>query len=185
MTNKAIVFAINDYCRKNHTEAKGSHYSGSDESLIDIVIACWDKAVVGFTDGVFEVPVPAEGFFSGLVDLAAKPNAVLNAKFAPRQEGEDPVLSVRGEAALKAPAGQVRIIVYSHDVLAADNDATTDADFEIITILAEPAGDKAPMPPVTMARNFLHAKGGTKGEFTPEQFAESIMYWAQHVIAGD
>jgi hypothetical protein len=185
MNNKTIVFALNDFCRANHTEAKGSHYAGSDESLIDLVVACWDKREEGFRPGVFEVPVPAEGFFSGVVDLCAKPNAVLNAKFEPRRKGEDPVLSVRGEAALKAPAGQVRIIVYSHEVLAADGDNSTDADFEVITILAEPAGDKAPMPPVTMARNFLDAAGGTKGDFTPQQFAESIMYWAQHVVAGD
>jgi len=120
----------------------------------------------------------------GVVDLVAKPNAVLNAKFTPRREGEDPVLTVRGEAALKAPATQVRIICYAHDLLAKDGDNSTDANFEVITILAE-IGEKAPMPPVTMARNFLNAAGGTKGDFTPQQFAESIMYWAQHVVAGD
>jgi hypothetical protein len=178
-------FSINAFCKGNHTESKGSHYSGSEESLLALVRAGWEGKKAGFTDGVWEVTVPAEGFFSGVVDLKANPKAVLLPSFAPRRDGEDPVLSVRGEAALKAPAGQVRIIVYSHDVLAADGDNSTEADFEVITILAEPAGEPAPMPPITMARNLLGLSGGTKGEFSPEDFAKSIMYWAQNVVAGE
>jgi hypothetical protein len=38
------------------------------------------------------------------------------------------------------------------------------------------------MAPVTMARNFLGLVGGTRGEFTAEQFAKSIMYWATHAV---
>ena len=188
MNNKSktvSVFALNDFCRANHTEAKGSHFAGGDEKLIDLVVACWDQRKAGFREGVWEVPVPAEGFFAGVVDLKANPNAVLHASFKARRDGEDPVLSVRGEAALKAPAAQVRVIVYSHEVLAADGDNSTDADFEIVTILAELEGPQAPMPPITMARNFLGLSGGTKGEFTAEQFAEAIMYWSQHVVAGE
>lgn len=176
--------AINDFCLANHTESKGSHFAGSTEELIALVSAHWDERKPGFTEGCVEVAVPPDRFFSGVVDLAAKPNAVLNAKFEARREGEDAVLSVRGEAALKAPATQVRIICYSHDLLAKDGDNSTEAEFEVITILAE-VGEKAPMPPVTMARNFLNETGGTKGDFTPQQFAESIMYWARHVVAGD
>jgi hypothetical protein len=175
--------AINDYCRNNHSEDKGSHYAGSEESLLALVAANWDKRKPGFTEGCAEVSVPPEGFFSGVVDLVAKPKAVLTPRFAPRQEGEDPVLSVHGEPALKAPAKRVRIILYSHDLLAKDGDNTTEAEFEIITILAECDEEEAPMPPVTMARNFLNLDGGTKGDFSPEDFAKAIMYWSQHVIA--
>ncbi len=185
MENK-MKLAINDYCLSNHTEEKGSHYAGSNESLLALVSAHWDARKPGFTEGCVEVPVPAEGFFSGVVDLRAKPKAVLTPRFAPRQNGEDPILSVHGEPSLKAPAKSVRIICYSHDLLRpADkpSEATTDAEFEIITILAECDDEPAPMPPVTMARNFLNLDGGTKGDFSPEDFAKSIIYWSQHVVA--
>jgi hypothetical protein len=182
MTNK-MKLAANQFAIDSHTPEKGSHYAGSWDSLVELVLANWDNSVPGFTDGCIEVTVPPEGFFSGVVDLAAKPKAVLTAKFAPRRNGEDSVLSVHGEPALKAPAKRVRIICYSHDLLAKDKENTTDAHWEIITVLAECDEEQAPMPPVTMARNFLNLDGGTKGDFTPEDFAKSILYWSQHVIA--
>ncbi len=37
-----------------------------------------------------------------------------------------------------------------------------------------------PMHPLTMARNYLVKKGGTKGRYTAAQFAEAIWYWSQH-----
>jgi hypothetical protein len=175
--------ALNDFCTSNHSEEKGSHYAGSNESLLALVEAHWEGRKPGFTEGCVEVTVPAEGFFSGVVDLCAKPKAVLTPRFAPRREGEDPVLSVHGEPALKAPAKSVRIICYSHDLLSKDKENSTDAEWEVITILAECDAEPAPMPPVTMARNFLNLDGGTKGDFSPEDFAKSIVYWSQHVIA--
>ena len=42
--------------------------------------------------------------------------------------------------------------------------------------------EEEPMDPYTMARNFLHLKGGTKGDFTAEQFAQSIVYWNNHAM---
>ena len=181
-----MKLAPNQFAIDNHTEEKGSHYGGSNASLVELVLASWENQKPGFTDGCIEVTVPVEGFFSGVVDLVAAPRAVITAKFAPRRNGEDPVLSVKGEPALKAPAKSVRIICYSHDLLRpADkpSEATTDAEWEIITILAECDTEPAPMPPVTMARNFLNLDGGTKGEFSPEDFAKSMMYWSQHVVA--
>lgn len=191
-----MKLAPNQFAIDSHTEEKGSHYSTpvarrgrgrSDwDDLVALVLESWENQKPGFTEGCIEVTVPVEGFFSGVVDLVAAPKAVVTAKFAPRRNGEDPVLSVKGEPALKAPAKSVRVICYSHDLLRpADkpSEATTDAEWEIITILAECDTEPAPMPPITMARNFLNLDGGTKGEFSPEDFAKSIIYWAQHVVA--
>jgi hypothetical protein len=38
------------------------------------------------------------------------------------------------------------------------------------------------MDPMTMARNFLVLEGGTKGDFTAQQFAESIVFWSTHAL---
>ncbi len=181
-----MKLATNQFAIDNHTPSKGSHYGGSWDSLVELVLVNWDNQKPGFTDGCIEVTVPTEGFFSGVVDLCAKPKAVLNACFSPRRNGEEPILSVHGEPALKAPAKSVRIICYSHDLLRPKDkpsEATTDAEWEIITVLAECDGEPAPMPPVTMARNFLNLDGGTKGSFSRKDFAKSIMYWSQHVVA--
>lgn len=185
MTNTMPTIAINSFCRSNHTTSKGSHYAGSEESLLALVATAWADRKPGFTDGVWEVTVPPEGFFAGVVSLVVNPKAVLHASFRPRREGESPVLDVRGEACLKHPASLVRIICYSHDLLAADGDNSTDAEFEVVTILAEPTGEAGPMPPITMARNFLGIAGGTNSEFSAEDFALSIIYWAKHVVAGE
>jgi Protein of unknown function (DUF3228) len=64
--------------------------------------------------------------------------------------------------------------------------ATTEpefAEYELIAILAHPTGQEAPMDPLTMARNFLVKKGGTKGDFSAQQFAESIWFWSQHAMS--
>lgn len=185
-----MKLAPNQFAIDNHTPSKGSHYGGSWDSLVELVLAHWDNQKPGFTDGCVEVTVPAEGFLTGVVTLkdvikALAPVVDLRTEFGSRRKGEEPVLYTRAPAKFKSPAKSVRIICYSHDLLNQDGDCTTNAEFEIITILAEAGTEPAPMPPVTMARNFLNLEGGTKGDFSPEDFAKSIMYWSQHVIAED
>ncbi len=103
------------------------------------------------------------------------------ARFQARREGEDPfvVVTARGE---KAPAALVEVVCYRHDVLAAENNASTEADWEIVSINARDSQEKEPQHPVSMARNMLGLSGGTPAEYTPKQFAEAIVYWSTRAM---
>ena len=171
------TFAPNQFALDNHTARKGSHFEGGWDNLMSLVKENWDKKTPGFTDGCFEVPLPPAGFFAGVVDLrTVSPDSLnmseLHASFEARTGmEEEPMISVRCDAKHKAPALKVRVICYSHELLG--KEATTGADFELVTILAEPFEEPAPMPPVT------------KGKFSAEDFAKSIIFWAQHAVAAD
>ena len=102
-------------------------------------------------------------------------------KFEPRREGEAPFIQVLAEGATKIPAKRVEIVLYRHDVLMESNEASSGAEWEIISVNAHPTEEESPMTPLTMARNFLQLKGGTKGDYTAEQFARSIVYWSTRV----
>ena len=58
--------------------------------------------------------------------------------------------------------GLVSLILYRHDVLVENNENTTNADWELISINAIPREKKMPIGPVTMMRNQLDLNGGTK-----------------------
>lgn len=176
---------VNEFALTHHTVLRGSHYAGSWERLIDLVLSHWEMRQEGFAPGVVEVPVPAEDFYAGLVDLREVPGTVpLRASFAAREGmDEEPMIAVRVPASYKARATRVRVVCYDRETLG--DEASTDADWEIVTILAEATEEPAPMPPITMARNFLGLAGGTKGDFSAEDFAKSIVFWAQHAVAAD
>jgi hypothetical protein len=160
-----------------------SYYGGSELSLVELINNSIDDEdpKPGYRDGVVLVRVPAEGFFSGLVQL--EPGDDLVAEFKSRRPGEDAFVNVR---ALKdpQPAGHVEVVLYSHAVLAEDNEASDDdpESWEVISVNAQPKAGDVPMDPMTMARNFLGLAGGTKAAFTPEQFAQSILFWSRHVM---
>ena len=62
-----------------------------------------------------------------------------------------------------------------------NNENTTSADWELISINAIPKGlDKLPMGPVTMMRNQLNLVGGTKASYTKDEWAESVRFWQKY-----
>ena len=164
--------AVNSFAKRQTAQSHYSHYAGTWEALTALVAGNFDQAKPGYRDGVVLVPVPAEGFFTGLVLVTETTELV--AKLTTRAPGEEPYIAVYARNADKAPATSVSIVLYRHDVLAEDDDAETDADWEIIAILASPEPEDLPMDPVTMMRNHLHLPGGTQGRFTGDQFAASI-----------
>jgi hypothetical protein len=68
--------------------------------------------------------------------------------------------------------------------LAENNEAETDSDWEIISINARATVDDEPLTPMAMARNFLEFTGGTKAEYSAEEFAKSIVYWSNKAMKG-
>jgi hypothetical protein len=68
-------------------------------------------------------------------------------------------------------------------VLKETNEQTTNSDWELISFHAVPHGiDNMPMGPVTMMRNQLQLKGGTKGNYSSQEWAESTRFWQQYAI---
>ena len=88
---------------------------------------------------------------------------------------------VSAGAEAKQPAKHVKIVLYRKDVLEEGNERTTGADWEVVSINAE-LDENVPMHPLTMARNFLVKKGGTKGNYYAQEFAEAVWYWSQHCM---
>lgn len=172
-----------EFVKRQTSESGYSHFSGSWSDLE--TLAEWafnnpNRVTPGYRDGVVLVEVPAEiGFYSAIVSLQEKTK--LKANFAPRRDGEAPFIRVSTKAK-KQPAKYASLVLYRHDVLAENNERETDAEWEIVAIKARVTEEEEPMDPYTMARNFLHLEGGTKGSFSAKEFANSIVYWNNHCM---
>jgi hypothetical protein len=140
-----------------------------------------DPVSPGYRDGVVLVDMTrfASLFYSAIVEL--NEDSKLTANYAPRREGEAPFVRVSAKAK-KQVATHASVVLYRHDVLEENNERETDAEWEIVAIKARTSEEEEPMPPMTMARNFLHLAGGTQGTFTAEEFAHSIVYWNSHAM---
>jgi hypothetical protein len=176
------------FVRRQTPESGYSHYIGSFEELAAIVqmemeMAQYDPNVIirpGYRDGVVLMDLSPERFRSAIVDL--NENTKLTASFAPRRGIEAPFIRLSAKAQ-KQVAKHACVVLYHKDVLAENNERETDADWEIVCIKARTSEEEEPMDPYTMARNFLHLEGGTKGDFSAEDFAKSIVYWNNHAMS--
>lgn len=179
---------VSNFVRRQTPQSSYSHFEGTWSELVTLVEEHFDEGKQGYKPGVWLVPVPAERFRSNIVALT--PNTPLTAHYAPRREGEAPFINVRAQggttpAGEKMPAKHAFVVLYSHAVLCEGGEASTDANWEIVSINARTEDAESPMDPMTMARNFLFLPGGTRGEFTAQQFAESIVYWNQHALVAE
>jgi hypothetical protein len=175
-----------DFVKRQTPDSGFSHFEGSWEELERRTAYCMADPrhiTPGYRDGVILVdvslPYPAKQFYSAVVKLDEKIKLTTN--YAPRRAGEDPFIRVSAKAE-KQCTMLASVVLYRLDVLAENNERETDADWEIVAIKARISNEEEPMDPYTMARNFLHLKGGTKGDFTAEQFAQSIVYWNNHAM---
>lgn len=185
--------AAGEFVKRQTPESGYSHFDGSWELLEKLVEARLSMhgrpfagetspVTPGYRDGVVLVdmgPRFAPLFRSAVVDLTE--DSKLTASFAPRRIGEAPFIRVSAKSK-KQLAKFAQVVLYRHDVLAENNEAETDAEWEIVAIKARTTVDEEPMDPYTMARNFLHLAGGTKGDFSAEDFAKSIVYWNNHCM---
>lgn len=187
------TIGVSDFVKRQTPASKYNHFAGSWEELVTLVQAQWPhRSVSPHNSGVMLVPVPDESlnhFFTSIVPVTE--TSALRAEFSPRVPGEAPFIQVeivgKGGAS-KFPAQRAEIILYSHETLAQDGDAppTREADYYIISINAYASREEEPMSPMTMARNFLGIKGGTRPEtpYSAEEFARAIVYWSRHARIG-
>lgn len=187
----------NPFVKRQTAESPYSHFLGTWEELEKLVEYQLSEASPGYKTGVLNVPVNPAKFMSAIVPLSS--HTPLKAEFKARREGEEGFINVTANIG-KSPAKSVVVHVYSHDVLQENNEASSDAEYEIVNIAASPTSEPTPMDPVTFARNWRHLAGGTKMEFTPEmaktmtreewleqrleQAVDGILFYSKHAHAG-
>ena len=182
--------ACSEFVKRQIPSSGYSHFSGTWLELASITrsyMSVPDRVKPGYRDGVILVSVPATAntpfggwtFYSATVTVNEKTKLVSN--YAPRVPGEDPYIRAAAKCKKQA-ASHVEIVCYRTDVLAEDNARSTDADWEIICIKARASDEEEPMHYYTMARNHLHMRGGTQGNFSADDFAKSIIYWNSHAM---
>ncbi len=177
--------AVNDFVRRQ-IKGSGKTYSPelSFEEIANHAAEQMDvgKFKEGYRDGVRIVSGSeniAEKFICPFTKISE--NTKLKAEVVKRRTDEETYIQIRALNAEPIITGRVEFILYRHDVLAENNEQTTDAEWELISIHAIPEGvDDLPMGPVTMMRNQLELPGGTKAHYSSEQWAESINFWQRY-----
>lgn len=179
-----MLIGINSFVTRQTADSKFSHFGGSWEELVSLVEKYFGEAKSGYRDGVMLVPVPSDGFFSGVVEVNS--DTPLKATFEARRKGEDPYLQIVALGGEKLPAKTVDVVLYRRDVLLEEgpDHVSTEAEWEVISINARPTEEPEPLTPMAMARNFLVLPGGTKADYTAEEFARSIIYWSKRAMHG-
>lgn len=181
------TIGINDFVRRQTEDSQYTHYKGSWNDLINRTTEQFVKGdfSYGYRDGVILVHMEegeARNLFFTYTDFEMFEGMKLETVFekVKGREHEPPQLQIR----IKEPKNKcnfVDIVLYRHDVLEEDGDASTDCDWEIVSINGRLKEEAPPMDPLTITRNWKHLPGGTemKGS-TPEEVLEmlcqSIMY---------
>ena len=173
--------AVNDFVHRQ-VQGSGKTYSKtiSFDSIAHNAEAQMEK---GYRDGVRVVHADesiVEDFICPLVKVDEHTQLVV--KLVRRRPEENPYLQIRAVNGTPLHARAVDLIVYRHDVLAENQEYSTNADWELISIHAVPKGVEAlPMGPVTMMRYQLKFTGGTEAVYKTEEWAESVRFWQEYV----
>lgn len=177
----APTLGWSDFARERYRPGDpGSRFAGTESELLDLVRAAWDARRPGSgrsdLERVVVVPVPPDRFRCDTV--LVDEDTPLTAQLTLRAPGEDPYVEVRASGPCE-PALHAAVVLYSAATLLENGGArTTDADWEVVALIASPVADE-PMDPLTMARNQLEKTGGTPCRYTSEQYAEAVWYWSR------
>lgn len=170
------TIAFSDFVRRQTKDSPFSYTELDDATVISRTLANLGAAKPGYKDGVLLVSVEARGFFSATCVL--KEGDKLAGSYCARRPGEQPRKQVGVVGGQKAPAKAVQIVLYSHAVLAEDQDAHTDADWEIVSINATVVPGDEPMTVGTLLANHFHVEGsndgGTSTGMTDSELVEAL-----------
>lgn len=166
---------VNPFVLRQTVDSPFSYFDGTWEELCQIVESNLHNATQGYRPHVKIVPVPADRFVSGVVQLTEGMELV--STFISRRAGEEPRKTVTARGA-KTPAKFVNIICYHSSIL--EKDAAGEDCWEVISINAA-AVENEPIPTETLLYNYFGGSGGTTTAYTPEEFIaalhESWSYW--------
>tara|TARA_B100000676_G_scaffold293402_1_gene330099 strand:+ start:1186 stop:1827 length:642 start_codon:yes stop_codon:yes gene_type:complete len=176
------VLTINSFAERQTANSGYSHFEGTNEELLDIVVSNWHNCKPGYRQGVVLISVPPENFYSGVCKLET--GDALEAAYLPRREGEAPRKTLAKVGGEKLSARRVEVVVYASSVLAetSDNELPEDEDtWEIVSINAAPLTGDMPIHPQTLMHNHFGSSGGTKTNLTNDEFVDmleySFLYW--------
>ena len=176
--------AVNEFV-KRQVEGSGKTYSKT-LSFEEIAVDAQDQMnngdfLDGYRDGV-RIVRGSHKYTNHFICPYVKidENTELISNVVKRQAGEMPYIQTRAKNGNPLKAGCVEYILYRHDVLLENNEESSTADWELISIHAIPEGlKKMPMGSITMMRNQLKLPGGTKAKYSSEEWAESVKFWQQ------
>ena len=182
--------AVNDFVRRQ-IKGSGKTYSKSlsfEEIAIDAELQMIKGHFKeGYRDGV-RIVIGSETLLNKFVCPFVKldSSTELKSKVVSRQKGEESYIQIRAKSGIPVEAGRIEYILYRHDVLAENNEQSSNEAWELISIHAIPKGiKKLPIGPVTMMRNQLELKGGTKAEYTSDEWADSVRFWQKYAALED
>ena len=177
-----MIVAVNEFV-KRQTKFSGKTYS--EELSFDFFARHAEQKIInkdfrqGYRPEVIIVKLD-EKYVNKVVCpyVRITKNTKLSAQFVKRRENEEPYIQVRALNGELIKAGNVELILYHHDILYENDENTTDAEWELISINALPMGvESMPMGPITMMRNQLELIGGTKAKYSSDEWAESVQFW--------
>ena len=182
--------AVNNFVRR---QVKGSGKTYSESLSFEKIAGDAEKQmengsfIEGYRDGV-RIVVGSDHltneFFCPFVKVDR--NTELISKVVSRQDGEDPYIQIRAKSGTLVKTDRVEYILYHHDVLSENNEQSTEKDWELISIHAIPEGvNKLPIGPVTMMRNQLELKGGTKAHYSSDDWADAVKFWQEYAALDD
>lgn len=171
------------FARHRHQEGMGfSYFTGSDEELLDLIRENWDKRTKGNgsrpIDNVCLVPVDPSKFITS--NVAVDDVQELSARLTRRQPHEHQFAKVEAVGPT-VECKFAKIVLYAaHELLKNGGERSTDADWEIVCIIATDV-ENEPMNPLAMARNQLNKPGGSPCKYSSEEWAKAVWYWSQYV----
>ena len=178
---------VNDFVRRQ-IEGSGKTYSKS--MTFDEIAKHAEEQMIrnAFAEG-YRKGVSVVNADNSIIDnficpfVLIKQDTLLISKFVKRQENEEPFIQTRALNGSLLKTGKVELILYRHDVLKENNENTTKAEWELISINSVPEGiDKMPIGPVTMMRNQFNLNGGTKAFYSSNEWANSVRFYQQFAI---
>jgi hypothetical protein len=185
-SKNTLTIGANDFVRRQTANSEFTHFDGTWERVVQLALENFAQAKDGYRPGVCLVPVPAEGFHTGVVALVEGDR--LEGAYRARREGEEPRKDVRvvREGVSKGPCVAVDVVLYRKDVLAEGNEGTTDCDWEIISVNGRVTEEDQPIHPDTLIANHFELDGGTATGMTDEKFVsdlrKSVLYWKDKAI---
>ena len=176
------TFGLTEFVKRQTKYSKYSYFDGSEEDLLALAKNA-EKFV--YVDGILKIyPEDTTGFFTSVVPVAQYDGQHYTARVEARREGEEPVITMYASGKGKAPAKMVELIFYPLTMLHGEADTSKGGeDWQLVSINASPTTEPTPMNPTTMARNQLNKEGGTFREYTPQEWAEAVWFWSQHMMA--
>lgn len=157
-----------EFVKKRHTvESEFTHFVGSWEDLEKIVTIELDKNNIeqGYRDGVIIIPLKGDiaQRFKTHTDFPMFEGMKLSAQYRKitGRESEPSQVCVKIEEP-KLKCKYVDIVLYRADVLEEDNDRSSNAEWEIVSINGRLQKEPHCMDPLTIVRNWKHLPGGTE-----------------------